>query len=187
MYPKHGYYWYRDDSKDVQGPAYFRKDQTMETVSCSPWSKRVKPFPPLIKRNTFEEEKKGVNSTFCPDPIQPKKKPTPWKRSGGQRRGGKEKIRRLDKSKFENHKAKIPTSFPLVPATTSTTTTAVTSSSTQTTCTKAMLSMCTQWKTVLFCCPRFWMVRWRLGWRERQSEKERTTEKGERRQIKDGR
>ena len=141
----------------------------------------------MKKIKAFQEEKKDLSSTFCPNPIQPKKKPTPSKRSGDQRGGGKQKIRKLDMSKFENLKAKRATSFPLVQPQHQ-----LPPQPLQVVPSNHMHKNCVIYVHPMENCalllPQVLIGQMKIGTerqRQRKSEeKERTTEKGERRQTK---
>ena len=51
----------------VQGIHTSRKDHAVGTATCSPWSRHVKPFPPLQKKaKAYEEDKRDKTAGSAP-------------------------------------------------------------------------------------------------------------------------
>ena len=88
--------------RTVQGIQLFRKDHTVETANCSPWSIWMKLFPPLQKKiKAYKVGKKDERGLFHPIPYPFTKRSSFSKRSrNNMQKRGKSKIRRLDMSKF---------------------------------------------------------------------------------------
>ena len=96
----------------VKGIHTFKKDHTTQSTTCSPQSRKIKPFPSFCRKmQAFIEEKRNENSPFSPILTQYTRNTVPTKRTK-ERPQKRSKSRKVDMECFTPSKVKNRSSGP---------------------------------------------------------------------------